>query len=165
MATAIAIQEEGTSGRGTVPAGLRAQAAIKLRPSKVSWQRQLSASVRRAVGSRSGDFDNTWSRRSRRSNGGCSRTGGRVMRPGTFTPTPTIAVVRDTSGSMGADRRISAGNAHAGLTLGYDRASGDLGAAAGEFNLKETSVGAYVGKKADQGAIMGYVRYGLECGH
>ena len=61
---------------------------------------------------------------------------------------------------VGADRRISAGNAHAGLTLGYDRASGDLGAAAGEFNLKETSVGAYVGKKADQGAIMGYVRYG-----
>jgi hypothetical protein len=103
LATAIAIQEEGTSGRGTVPAGLRAQAAIKLRPSKVSWQRQLSASVRRAVGSRSGDFDNTWSRRSRRSNGGCSRTGGRVMRPGTFTPTPTIAVVRDTSGSMGGD--------------------------------------------------------------
>ena len=61
---------------------------------------------------------------------------------------------------VGADRRISAGNVHAGLTLGYDRASGDLGAAAGEFNLKETSVGAYVGKKADQGAIMGYVRYG-----
>ena len=61
---------------------------------------------------------------------------------------------------VGADRRISAGNAHAGLTLGYDRASGDLGTAAGEFNLKETSVGAYVGKKGEQGAIMGYVRYG-----
>lgn len=103
LATAIAIQEEGTSGRGTVPAGLRAQAAIKLRPSKVSWQRQLSAAVRRAVGSRAGDFDFTWSRRSRRSNGGCSRTGGRVMRPGTFTPSPSIAVVRDTSGSMGGD--------------------------------------------------------------
>ena len=61
---------------------------------------------------------------------------------------------------VGVDRRISAGNVHAGVTLGYDRASGDLGTAAGEFNLKETSVGAYVGKKADQGEILGYARYG-----
>jgi predicted metal-dependent peptidase len=104
ISTAIAINEEGASGRGTVPAGLRAQAAMKLRPSKVSWQRQLSAAVRRAVGSRAGDFDNTWSRRSRRGSTGCARVGGgRVMRPGTFTPSPSIAVIRDTSGSMGGD--------------------------------------------------------------
>ena len=61
---------------------------------------------------------------------------------------------------VGADRRISAGHVHAGVTAGYDRASGDLGAAAGEFNLKETSVGAYVAKKADQGEILAYARYG-----
>ena len=61
---------------------------------------------------------------------------------------------------VGADRRISGGNVHAGVTLGYDRASGDLDTAAGEFNLKETSVGAYVAKKADQGEILGYARYG-----
>lgn len=61
---------------------------------------------------------------------------------------------------VGADRRISAGNAHLGLTLGYDRASGDLGASAGAFKLNETSLGAYVGKKAEQGAVMAYMRYG-----
>lgn len=82
-----------------MPAGLVERAEALLAPSKVPWRRVLSASIRRALGAKYGDFDVCYTRRSRRQAGG--RSG--IIMPGTFTPTPTLAVVRDTSGSMGGD--------------------------------------------------------------
>jgi len=98
IATAASIRNEVSSGRGTVPAGLRERAELMLTPSKIPWRRQLGSCIRRAVGSRAGDFDNTWTRLARRRDKSTP-----FLRPGTFTPTPSIAVVRDTSGSMNAD--------------------------------------------------------------
>lgn len=97
IATAAAIRDEASKGRGTVPAGLTSRAEQLLAPPKVPWRKVLAGAVRRSVASRLGDFDTTYSRRHRR------RHGGPIVWPGNYQPVPTIAVVRDTSGSMGAD--------------------------------------------------------------
>ena len=60
----------------------------------------LSSAIRRAVAIRQGDFDATWSRRNRRRPSVELAPGRNVVVPGTFSPIPTLGVVRDTSGSM-----------------------------------------------------------------
>ena len=71
-----------------------------LAPSKLPWRQVPSSAIRRAVAIRQGDFDATWSRRNRRRPSVELAPGRNVVVPGTFSPTPTLAVVRDTSGSM-----------------------------------------------------------------
>lgn len=97
LATAATIRDQSASGRGTVPAGLVERAEAIMAPSKLPWRQILSSAVKRAVAARNGDFDTTYSRRNRR------RHSGRIIYPGTFSPQPTLAVVRDTSGSMSRD--------------------------------------------------------------
>jgi hypothetical protein len=99
VATAGTIREHAAKGRGTVPAGLIEQAEQILAPAKIPWRQVLSSAIRRAVAIRQGDFDVTYWRRHRRTPS-FPFGGARVLRPGTFTPQPTLAVVRDTSGSM-----------------------------------------------------------------
>ena len=71
-----------------------------LAPSKLPWRQVLSSAIRRAVAIRQGDFDATWSRCNRRRPSVELAPGRNVVVPGTFSPTPTLAVVRDTSASM-----------------------------------------------------------------
>ena len=82
-------------GIGSVPEGLQRWADQTLDP-KVDWRRALASAVRRGVHLRAGAADYTWQRPSRR--GGCDEP---VIRPGMTRPVPDIAVVIDTSGSMG----------------------------------------------------------------
>lgn len=65
------------------------------------WQQVLRADLAAATTRRLGDLDADWTRRSRRRRN--VRLGaGRVVYPGTYSPQPRIAAVRDTSGSMSA---------------------------------------------------------------
>ena len=82
-------------GIGTIPQGLRRWADQTLDP-KVDWRRALESAVRRGVHLRAGAADYTWQRPSRRDD-----SGDPVIRPGMTRPVPDIAVVVDTSGSMG----------------------------------------------------------------
>lgn len=81
-------------GRGTVPAGLLRWAEELLTP-KVDWRRTLASMIRNAVAFAAGKTDYTYSRMSRR-----TQPGG-VMFPALRSPIPEVAVVMDTSGSMG----------------------------------------------------------------
>ena len=107
IATAAAIREEVSKGRGRVPAGMIEWAEMTLTPTKTPWQQVLAAHVRRAIASKAGNYDADPSRRHRRRHRVevKDQTGhilGNLVVPGTYTPVPTIAVVRDTSGSMNA---------------------------------------------------------------
>ncbi|MFI6762816.1 VWA-like domain-containing protein [Micromonospora sp. NPDC050417] len=82
-------------GRGTVPAGWQRWATEVLEP-KVDWRRALTGVVREAAAWASGAVDYTYHRPSRRS----SALRGVVL-PSLRQPVPRVAIVVDTSGSMG----------------------------------------------------------------
>jgi predicted metal-dependent peptidase len=100
VATAAQIRDYAAKHPGTTPGGLVEVAEAVLAPSKLPWRQVLSSAIRRAVAIRQGDFDATWSRRNRRRPSVELAPGRNVVVPGTFSPIPTLAVVRDTSGSM-----------------------------------------------------------------
>ena len=86
---------EAAKRRGDIPGSVKRWAEEKLGPPKVDWRRELAASVRWAVASQSGATDYTRSRPNRR-----QAAYGSVLMPALCRPTPEVAVVVDTSGSM-----------------------------------------------------------------
>lgn len=84
------------NGRGSVPAGIDRWADVQLSPAKVRWEKELSAQIRRAAQQVSGMTDFTRGRPNRR-----QAAYGRVVRASMFRPVPEVAVVVDTSGSIG----------------------------------------------------------------
>ncbi|MEE6261628.1 vWA domain-containing protein [Plantactinospora sonchi] len=92
--TARAIRTHGRT-RGTVPAGWQRWAVEVLEPT-VDWRRALTGAVREAAAWASGAVDYTYHRPSRRS---AALRG--VVLPSLRQPVPRVAIVVDTSGSMG----------------------------------------------------------------
>jgi predicted metal-dependent peptidase len=82
---------------GTVPAGWRRWAESLLDP-VVDWRAVLSGTVRATLATASGAVDYTYRHPSRRTS-----VAGGVVLPALRRPAPAVAVVIDTSGSMGAD--------------------------------------------------------------
>lgn len=107
IATATAISNAAKM-RGDVPAGLVGRAESVLKPPQVRWNDFLRALVKRATQPRRGDTDQSYSRPHRRRS--IQVGSGTLVTPGPITYSPTIAVVRDTSGSMGESdlARVSA---------------------------------------------------------
>lgn len=101
-ATAEAVQEHAAKSKGDVPASLKRWADEMLKPAKIPWRQKLARLVRGAVAYRAGATDFTWSRMSRRQSG-VGFGVGRAVIPATHSPQPNVAVVIDTSGSMGED--------------------------------------------------------------
>ena len=97
VAEAVAAHE-AKQGRGSAR-GYGAWAADKLTPPQVPWQQVLRQAVRTAVQRRRGAADYSYSRPSRRA----SAVQGVVL-PSMHESVPQIAVVLDTSGSMGSQR-------------------------------------------------------------
>ncbi|MFE9841914.1 vWA domain-containing protein [Streptomyces goshikiensis] len=95
--TAEAVRAHQRS-RGSVPAGWRRWAEQLLEPT-VDWRRALSGAVREATAWAAGAVDYTYRRPSRRT----PALGGRVVLPSLRRPLPRVAIVIDTSGSMGED--------------------------------------------------------------
>ncbi|GAA4089480.1 vWA domain-containing protein [Actinomadura miaoliensis] len=89
-------------GRGNLPAGWRRWAEQVLEPT-VDWRRVLAGAVREALSWASGAADYTYHRPSRR---GPALRG--VVLPSLRRPLPRVAVVIDTSGSMGDDALATA---------------------------------------------------------
>ena len=90
---AEAVREAVSSGRGTVPAGVRRWAEGVLAPAVVPWNRVLRSIVRRAVADVAGRVQFTYSKPSRRSGHG-------LIFPSMRGPRLRVSVVVDTSGSM-----------------------------------------------------------------
>lgn len=104
LATAKLIIEHASRGRGTVPAGMVEQANMILTPTSTPWQKLLGAALRRALRYRAGLTNpNHTARDRRRNNVRLSPNGPKVIFPGRRTPVLRMAVVRDTSGSMGPE--------------------------------------------------------------
>ena len=92
---AIAVTDHVASkGRGSVPAGLDRWARRVLAPPVVPWPVVLRAAVRRAVSTQAGMVDQTYARPGRRQTPG-------IVTPAMVEPQVIVAVVIDTSGSMG----------------------------------------------------------------
>jgi predicted metal-dependent peptidase len=99
--TAAAIRQHAEQrGRGSVPGGLLQEAEQVLSPPKVPWQQVLAPAIRRAVASRAGHYDVDPSRRHRRRHRVDIAPGRRAVYPGTYSPTPTLVLIRDTSASV-----------------------------------------------------------------
>lgn len=102
-------QQRGASHnqRGTVPNSLAVWADEMLRPPKVDWRTKLAQSVRAAIAYRPGAVDYNWRRPSRRQ-AGVGYGMGRPVMAGFHAPVPRVAVIVDTSGSMGGDLLVEA---------------------------------------------------------
>jgi predicted metal-dependent peptidase len=83
------------SGRGNVPTNWRRWAEELLAPT-VDWRRALAAEIRRGVQSVAGSVDYSYRRPSRR-----APSSPDVILPALQKPVPEVAIVCDTSGSMG----------------------------------------------------------------
>jgi predicted metal-dependent peptidase len=97
VAEAIRIAASSDS-QGWVPGGWRRWAESILEP-RVDWRRELAAVIRAALANVAGAADYSYRRPSRRQ---AAVTG--VILPAMRQPVPEVAVLLDTSGSMGDDR-------------------------------------------------------------
>jgi predicted metal-dependent peptidase len=98
----IAHDIQQSKDRGDVPDHLVRWAKAILEP-KIDWRKVLRAQVRHALAEIAGQVDYTWRKLSRRQG-----AFPRVLIPAMFAPVPRVAVVVDTSGSMGEDTLASA---------------------------------------------------------
>jgi predicted metal-dependent peptidase len=96
-AVAAGIQERA-SVRSTVPLGWQRWADEKLRP-KVNWRARLGSLVRTGFAHAAGRVDFSYRRTSRRAGAHPE-----IVMPAMIRPVPDIALVVDTSGSIGRDR-------------------------------------------------------------
>jgi predicted metal-dependent peptidase len=103
IATAAHISQQAGKNPGSVPGGLVEMANTVLAPPKIPWRQVLAAYLRRYVAVAAGNTDTTYLRRRRRLPSLSLSSGGRVVMPGSISPKLSLAVVRDTSGSMGED--------------------------------------------------------------
>lgn len=90
--------EQAAKSRGDIPAGLLRWADGLLHP-QVKWSKELASVVRRSIIEVMGKQDYTYKRPSRKA--GCLSQ--RIIIPGTKAFVPNVAMVIDTSGSMGQD--------------------------------------------------------------
>jgi predicted metal-dependent peptidase len=101
VAQSIREHVQAGKSRGTVPGDLARWAEEMLAPPKVDWRAQLAQACRAAVAYRAGAVTTTWLKPSRRQAGLGWGVGAPIM-PAMHAPVPRVAVIVDTSGSMGA---------------------------------------------------------------
>jgi predicted metal-dependent peptidase len=102
------------NGRGSAPSDLSRWADEKLQPPRIPWQQKLARAARRAVAKAAGAQDYSFGKPSRRQ-AGVGHGPGRPRLPALHGYTPSIAVVIDTSGSMGSGQLAEAMSETAGI--------------------------------------------------
>lgn len=95
--------KEASNNRGNVPIGLRRFVEEATKPSRIPWTQKLGRTVRNAVSFKKGAVDFTMKRPSRRQGAFHGMKNAPIL-PGLHAPTAEVAIVADTSGSMGPDQ-------------------------------------------------------------
>ncbi len=95
--TASRVLDYAKSGRGRVATGWQRWAEERLEP-RVDWRRVLAAEIRKGLTTVAGRADYSYRRPSRRAG-----SSPEVVLPALERPVPEVAVLCDTSGSMGGD--------------------------------------------------------------
>lgn len=111
---AEAVREHSSKNPGSVPGGLARWASEALRPPVVPWQTKLARLARRAVAWRPGAVDYRYDGPGRRQ-AGLGYGNGKPVLPRLRCPVPRVAVVVDTSGSMGRAELTAAVRESAGV--------------------------------------------------
>lgn len=94
-AIAVATAEAIRKYPGKLPAGFKRWAQEMLEDGKVDWRKELPALIRRAQTLESGKVDYTYRKQSRR-----QTISPNIILPAIAKPTPSAAIIADTSGSM-----------------------------------------------------------------
>lgn len=89
---------EAAKSRGNMPGGWKLWADRELEGPKYNWRQELAKAIRWSVRRAQGDEERTYRRLGRR----CASLGYRAILPSTYRPCPIVAIVQDTSGSMGS---------------------------------------------------------------
>lgn len=97
---AEAIQQEAAKGRGNIPAGWVRWADTMIKPPQIPWQQKLAKVMRTFVAYRAGAVDRKYQFPSRRQ-AGIGYGPGKPTLAGLRAPVPNVAILADTSGSMG----------------------------------------------------------------
>jgi len=92
-----------SSGRGTVPGSLLRIAGEYTKPAKIRWQDKLSAVTRKSIATRKG-YDHTTFVRPHRMQSGVGYGMGCPIFSTSYSKTPSVGVLIDTSGSMGTEQ-------------------------------------------------------------
>lgn len=100
--TAESIQHHASKGIGKIPSSLRRYAEETMAPPKVPWQQKLGVITRSVVAFTIGAVDHRYDAPSRRQ-AGIGYGVGRPVLPRLRKPVPNVAIVVDTSGSMGGE--------------------------------------------------------------
>ena len=100
--TAESVRDQGSKGRGFVPSGISRWAEEVLGTPKIAWQTLLARATRNAIAYRPGAVDYRYSKVSRRQ-AAVGFGPGRPIMPALISPVPRVALVLDTSGSMGTE--------------------------------------------------------------
>ena len=115
IAAAVAHEvRQAVKNRGNVPAGIARWAESHGAPPEVPWQEHLTRACRRAVAYRQGAVDYRYHRPSRRQ-AGLGFGPGKAVMPAMIVPVPQVAVMFDTSGSMGSAELKAAATETAGV--------------------------------------------------
>lgn len=101
------VQKAAEKGRGDVPSDLVRWAEQALLPPKIRWQDRLTRTARLAVQRRPGASARTYRKVARRQ-AGIGFGPGRPVIPALYSPRPNIAILTDTSGSMGEKELVRA---------------------------------------------------------
>ncbi|MGI9119766.1 MAG: vWA domain-containing protein [Acidimicrobiales bacterium] len=128
--TASRVLEYARAGRGRVGTGWRRWAEQLLEP-KVDWRRVLAAEIRKGIAAVAGRADYSYRRPSRRA--GASPG---VVLPALERPVPEVAVLCDTSGSMGAGDLARVLGEVEGLLRGVGVARSRLRVLAGDASVR-----------------------------
>lgn len=97
---AEAVREQAARARGTVPGMMQRWAAEVLAPPEIPWQQELAVLARAACAWRDGAVQHRYDAPSRRQ-AGIGFGPGKPVLPRLRMPVPTVAIIADTSGSMG----------------------------------------------------------------
>lgn len=113
-AVAQAVREEASQSKGTVPGFMQRWAEEMLAPAEIPWDQELNAITRHALAWRANAVDHRYDAPSRKQ-AGIGFGPGRPVLPRLRQPVCNVAVIADTSGSMGTDELSVVGREVGGI--------------------------------------------------